>query len=581
MSPLNRGSLMGPRMPGAGARPLPPPRFGIGPPGTPRIPPPPINPFGHMPMRNRLPPPARLPGGVSRPNGMLPLFPGGPRARGMAPIVPPMVPPRGAGPPRAPPPRPWFRRMAPIPPMPPVHIPHMPHVRRRFNADNGNVKGKPMNNTRKVNKLEELELKKPWMTDDIRNEVQKKNKLYAKAKKNKNAVEWEEFKDLRNKVTRMIRDAKNEYFAKHPEQALLYPDDEDEEDESNIVSDEDTSCRERVCNREFPPKETVFEDGDHTCGIDGCTYTANSLLVEKHMRVEHDKHILVVYQDPKNTNMSTSVVQYMMDRRRRFLQIRKNLEAMESEKLEKKEIKQTCNKKPKKTTNTREKKSKIRKRRIREFDNDSVCTVDTYKGLRPFPGIGEEEEDKTCLYIDKEIEQADLCEKVICNLSDEDVPQIIIPESTNASVPTLVADYEDGTDDDEPPEVLPIKKLKTYLQDDKTTKDAVNGETCGQIKEKTSDALQISTPPTDAECTDANAKSNKRSRNDIDKCQDKQKNNKKQNCRERTAINKKNESNSHKYHNKFLESLLSRDIQHERNLICQCMRYIIDNNFFD
>lgn len=65
---------------------------------------------------------------------------------------------------------------------------------------------------------QELELKKPWMTDEIRNEIQRKNKLYAKAKKNKDAVEWEEFKDLRNKVTRMIRDAKNEYFAKHPEQ---------------------------------------------------------------------------------------------------------------------------------------------------------------------------------------------------------------------------------------------------------------------------------------------------------------------------------------------------------------------------
>jgi len=56
------------------------------------------------------------------------------------------------------------------------------------------------------------------MTDEIRNEIQRKNKLYAKAKKNKDAVEWEEFKDLRNKVTRMIRDAKNEYLAKHPEQ---------------------------------------------------------------------------------------------------------------------------------------------------------------------------------------------------------------------------------------------------------------------------------------------------------------------------------------------------------------------------
>jgi len=59
------------------------------------------------------------------------------------------------------------------------------------------------------------------MTDEIRNEIQRKNKLYAKAKKNKDAVEWEEFKDLRNKVTRMIRDAKNEYLAKHPEQVFF------------------------------------------------------------------------------------------------------------------------------------------------------------------------------------------------------------------------------------------------------------------------------------------------------------------------------------------------------------------------
>lgn len=59
------------------------------------------------------------------------------------------------------------------------------------------------------------------MTDGIRSEIQKKNKLYAKAKKNKDAVEWEEFKDLRNKVTRMIRDAKNEYLTKHPEQVYF------------------------------------------------------------------------------------------------------------------------------------------------------------------------------------------------------------------------------------------------------------------------------------------------------------------------------------------------------------------------
>lgn len=61
-----------------------------------------------------------------------------------------------------------------------------------------------------------MALKKAWMTDEIRNEIQKKNKLYAKASKNKDGKEWEEFKDMRNKVTRLIRDAKNEYNSKNP-----------------------------------------------------------------------------------------------------------------------------------------------------------------------------------------------------------------------------------------------------------------------------------------------------------------------------------------------------------------------------
>lgn len=60
------------------------------------------------------------------------------------------------------------------------------------------------------------------MTDAIRTEIQKKNKLYTKARKSKDAKEWESFKDLRNKVTRMIRDAKNEYIEKHPENKVFY-----------------------------------------------------------------------------------------------------------------------------------------------------------------------------------------------------------------------------------------------------------------------------------------------------------------------------------------------------------------------
>lgn len=49
----------------------------------------------------------------------------------------------------------------------------------------------------------------------------------------------------------------------------------------------------------------------------------------------------------------------------------------------------------------------------------------------------------------------------------------------------------------------------------------------------------------------------------------------------RTVIDDKNNNFLHTYHYKLLERLLSRSIQHERNLICQCVKCIIENNFFD
>lgn len=44
---------------------------------------------------------------------------------------------------------------------------------------------------------------------------------------------------------------------------------------------------------------------------------------------------------------------------------------------------------------------------------------------------------------------------------------------------------------------------------------------------------------------------------------------------------KKHEKVSTRHHNKLLQMLLSRSIQYERNLISQCLKYIVDNNFFE
>lgn len=164
MSPLNRGSPLGSRILPAGARPLPPPRFGGRPaipqriPLPPRMPSPPrmrrmppMNPmYGPVDPRQRIPPPPPPPSqpprpvpggggaGISRLNGVPPLFPGGPRARGhLAPIAPPMGP-------RGPFMRPWPRRMLPPQMMPPMRP-------MRYNTANASLKGKPIRNAKKIN----------------------------------------------------------------------------------------------------------------------------------------------------------------------------------------------------------------------------------------------------------------------------------------------------------------------------------------------------------------------------------------------------------------------------------------------
>ncbi|XP_076249508.1 FMR1-interacting protein NUFIP1 [Calliopsis andreniformis] len=565
MSPLNRGPLLGPRVPPVGIRPPPPPRFGgrLPPPGLPpRMPPPPMSPvFG--PMRQRLPPPPR-PVGVSRPNGPMPLF--GPRVRGMAPMVPP-IGLRGAGP-RAPLMRPWARRG-----LPPQILSHM---RPRFSVGNGNAKGKAMNNVKKANKLEELELKKPWMTDEIRNEIQKKNKLYAKAKKNKDAKEWEEFKDLRNKVTRMIRDAKNDYLAKHPEQAHLYPDDEepyDQRDENYIGSDDDESYYCEICDREFSSEDDLSEHKkEHKlCGIDGCTFSAHPLLVEKHITMQHSTGL---YHRIKNVSTPEDIEKWIMERKKRY-PTKTNIELRKAEEMEKVQRGEVIKQHQDITKRRRKKPLKSHNRKPptnrQPIENNTLEKRKVYRGLQEFPGtlnlqteLDSQEKDQSDQITESELKGA------INYISDEE-EAAILPKSAVAilSVPNLVANYESGSEGSDAPEEVPIKKIKIEIEEidlteqviknnkvTNTTQSDINAQECSNIRSPAISASIAKNP---------NCKN--KSRIKLEEPKD----------RRRNATT----NNKHSYKSQLLQRLLARSIQHERNLICQCVKYIVDNNFFD
>merc|ERR1719187_113580 len=68
------------------------------------------------------------------------------------------------------------------------------------------------------NKDKQGEMNKPWVTDAMKNEIMKKHKLHQKAKKSKLREDWDAFKEQRNKVTTMLREAKLEYIGAHPEE---------------------------------------------------------------------------------------------------------------------------------------------------------------------------------------------------------------------------------------------------------------------------------------------------------------------------------------------------------------------------
>ncbi|XP_067212769.1 FMR1-interacting protein NUFIP1 isoform X2 [Linepithema humile] len=515
MSPLNnRGPLMGSRVPSAGLRSLPPPRFGnrIASSGMPMRMPPlhpllPISAFGLGGYRERLPPPPpplRPGGGLSRPNGMLPLYPSGHRSCGMAPIPPP-VRPRGV--PHGPF-MPWSRKML-SPQM-------MPPMRPKYTASN----------------------------------------------------------DTKIKATITVK--------KPNKEAHQYPIDEepyDQRDENSVSTDEETSYCCEICDRDFPTGDALSEhNSTHvTCGIDGCTFTAYSQLVDKHINMQH---LTGLYQRMKDLSTPEDIEKWIIERKKKY-PTEANINLRKAEELEKSQrgevIKQRSSNVQMKSKIAHKREKKRRKRLTRAARDakniDCTCTDETYRGIRPFRGIiSDEENDEECS--DNETMQTNLSEKITGYISDEDdIPQASetlkqcdanLPSTSAPVLSTLVADYKSGSESDDGPEEVPVKKIKMKdPRDDKITENIVPKTISSQVCEKSSDRKLR---------TDADNRSNKK----VAAKHDKQKQEINQ-----AAINNKNERIFHKYHNKLLEKLLARDIQHERNVICQCMKYIIQNNFFD
>ncbi|KAK2580181.1 hypothetical protein KPH14_012447 [Odynerus spinipes] len=269
------------------------------------------------------------------------------------------------------------------------------------------------------------------------------------------------------------------------ETAHLYPYDEepyDQRDENYESSDEDKQYYCEVCDKEFPSDDILSQhiSTHKLCGIDGCTFSAHPLLVEKHISMQHSTGL---YQRMKNLSTPEDIQKWIEERKRRY-PTKANIEAKKAAELEKiqrgemiKQEQGTIRAATNKTSSHREKKRKIRKRQPKRNQNMSPVS-EVYRGLISFPGTSCLQDDNSSVNSNEEnleIECAsnDEFAENKFNISDEEEVSNKSHPVTNTQTFRLVADYGSDSENDESPEEVPIKKVKTCIDQNEITKEKI------------------------------------------------------------------------------------------------------------
>lgn len=94
--------------------------------------------------------------------------------------------------------------------------PKLRQLKNKINAKKSNKKKQSQQN--------QVDLKSPWVSEDLRNEFKKKEELLAKAKsatESTKTEQWNAFKEQRTKCDKMYKAAKMEYIGKHPEEVRI------------------------------------------------------------------------------------------------------------------------------------------------------------------------------------------------------------------------------------------------------------------------------------------------------------------------------------------------------------------------
>uniref|UniRef100_A0AAR5PF25 C2H2-type domain-containing protein n=1 Tax=Dendroctonus ponderosae TaxID=77166 RepID=A0AAR5PF25_DENPD len=561
-----------------------------------------------------LPPPMRGGRGMpGPPRGMM-----APGPRGLPPPClrpPPMAGMRSPPPGMRPPPPPMMMMRPPVPPLLRGGFGPIRGMKPGRFQRGGNFGGVRGGNVMKKNRpsLKMIDLNKPWVTAAIKSAFHMKDKLLAAAKQTQNQDDWAKYRDQREKCTKMYQEAEVENGGQvegSPVDWEAYVDEDDEEalhECEYYELDEEGSYACDTCERDFYSKYQFDKHmSEHrTCNLEGCTFTAHEKIIEKHIRMQHSTGI---FEKIKKLNNPEDIAKWIEERKKNYPS-KENVEKRyeRQEELMKKGIRIQKNDNkfgrdkyrlaaaPKRQGPPLKKRGDqtIRKKRRRDPPRPPKISLidqnaDWNGTMFPFRGTSE-------------LIESEVVEERISDFEDDEWQKDAkaIPAKVNNSLGSLMAAYGSDSEDD----VVELKSQHTSAVNSVKGLDAVPQDKSHCVSNVDSD----NEPPEEVKIVKTedhlaeHLSHSKPAGLKTDHVNENRRPRKRLHARSRTFKSRSyvnpsepststgitRQSSDNFPHNNFsrrkvtlLEKLLEKEIRLERNVILQCVHYVVQNNFF-
>ncbi|KAM3964837.1 nuclear FMR1 interacting protein 1 [Aphomia sociella] len=325
-----------------------------------------------------------------------------------------------------------------------------------------------------------------------------------------------------------------------------------------------------TCDRGFHTADMLekHKQQHEKCNIDGCQFVAHPKVITKHIQMQHSSGL---YKKIANLNNPDDIKKWIEERKKKYPTIN-NIEkkaAATKEKIERGEKMGLC-----------------KNKHNRNFKTVSI--VETERKLKPFEGI--QDLDMPSEINDDDAEESD------GNFSiDDDVENFNRIDNTLNNEPvvcnalsSLMCNYESSDEEEKSNEIKETSETQNNTKAQEIMKCVNNVEVQLQVQNS------ITSEPTDIKINDDNNSDCDSGPEEvkIEKSLDietvskeiQSDSSKKQLTKKTIGREVKHKSYTtmkSKLPSTLLQKLLHKEVQHERNVILQCIRYVIKNNYFD